>query len=98
MLSSRTRTRQRTFDAMDVLIVLVLLATVLLRFVLVVALAYLVLPRGIQCPHCAAPLHQVQAGWWGIVTGVERRFCLECGWAGLVRHRRPAVSGPGGPR
>ena len=84
---------------MDVVIVVVLLATVLLRFVFVVALTYLVLPRGTECPHCAAPLDQVQAGWWSVVTGLERRFCLECGWAGVVRHRRrPAVSGPGGPR
>ena len=80
---------------MDVLIVGVLLATVLLRFVFVVALAYLVLPRGTECPHCAAPLDQVQAGVWSAVTGLERRFCLECGWAGLVR--RSAVSGPAGP-
>jgi len=83
---------------MDVLIVGVLMATVLLRFVLVAALAYLVLPRGIDCPHCAAPLTLLQAGWWSVLTGVERRFCLECGWTGVVRHRRrPPVTGPAGP-
>jgi hypothetical protein len=82
----------------DVLIVGVLLATVVLRFVLIVAFAYLVFPRGLECPHCATPLEQVEAGWWSVVTGLERRFCLECGWTGLVRHRRrPAVSGPAGP-
>ncbi len=84
---------------MDVLIVGVLLATVLLRFVLVAALAYLVLPRGTQCPHCAAPLTEVQSGLWSVLTGVERRFCLECGWTGLVRHRRrrPAATDRAGP-
>lgn len=83
---------------MDVLIVVVLLATVVLRVVFVAALAYLVLPRGGACPHCGAELAQVQAGWWSAVTGVERRFCLDCGWAGLVRRtRRGAATGPAEP-
>lgn len=82
---------------MDVLIVVVLLATVLLRFVLVAALAYLVLPRGTVCPHCAAPLTQVQAGWWSVVTGLERRFCLECGWTGVVRRSRRAATDRAAP-
>jgi len=82
---------------MDVLIVVVLLATVLLRFVLVAALAYLVLPRGTVCPHCAAPLNQVQAGWWSVVTGLERRFCLECGWTGVVRRTRRVATDRAAP-
>ena len=82
---------------MDVLIVVVLLATVLLRFVLVAALAYLVLPRGTVCPHCGAPLAQVQAGWWSVVTGVERRFCLDCGWTGVVRRTRSSATDRAAP-
>jgi hypothetical protein len=83
---------------MDVLIVVVLLATVVLRVVFVAALAYLVLPRGGACPHCGAPLAQLHGGWWSVVTGLERRFCLDCGWTGLVRRaRRGAATGPASP-
>ena len=84
---------------MDVLIVVVLLATVVLRVVFVGALAYLVLPRDNHCPHCAAELQQLQSGWWGVLTGLERRFCLECGWTGLGRRsrRRPVTDRPGSP-
>lgn len=84
---------------MDAVIVVVLLATVVLRVLFVAAFAYLVLPRGTECPHCGAPLSQVRGGWLEVQSGVQRRFCLECGWAGLVRRRRAAassVTGPGG--
>lgn len=89
----------------DLLIVGVLLATVALRFVFIVAFAYLVLPRGTNCPHCAAPLSEVRAGWLAWLAGVERRFCLECGWSGIVRRARRAgragraasSTGPAGP-
>ena len=84
---------------MDVIIVVVLLATVALRVLFVAAFAYLVLPRGTECPHCGAPLSQVRGGWLALLSGVERRFCLECGWTGLVRRRRaatPSVTGPAG--
>lgn len=81
----------------DVLIVGVLLATVLLRFVFIAAFTYLVLPRGTECPHCGAPLSQVQASWPVYLAGIERRFCLECNWNGIVRRvrARPAT-GPAG--
>lgn len=85
---------------MDVLIVAVLLVTVALRFVLVAALAYLVLPRGTTCPHCAAPLTPVRSGWLEALAGLQQRFCLECGWNGLTRRTRAAAGharGPGGP-
>lgn len=76
---------------MDVLIVAVLLVTVVMRFVLIAALAYLVLPRGTTCPHCAAPLTPVRSGWLQALAGVEQRFCLECGWSGLARRQRGAA-------
>lgn len=85
---------------MDVIIVVVLLATVALRLLFVAAFAYLVLPRGTACPHCGAPLSQVRSGWLAFLSGVEHRFCLECGWTGLVRRTRqtaPRSTGPAGP-
>ena len=42
------------------LVVVVLLATVLLRFSLVAVLTYVLLPRGPTCPHCAAELTQIR--------------------------------------
>lgn len=85
---------------MDVLIVVVLLATVVLRVIFVAAFTYLVLPRGTACPHCGAALSQVHTGWLGLLAGVERRFCLECGWTGIVRRARrpgPGATGPVAP-
>lgn len=82
---------------MDVIIVVVLFATVVLRVVFVAALAYLILPRDNQCPHCGMELQHVHSRW-SVLTGLERRFCLECGWAGLGRRTRPpAFRGPPAP-
>ena len=78
---------------MDVFIVVVLLATVALRVVFVAVFAYLVLPRSTACPHCGATVSQVHPGRLGLLSGLERRFCLDCGWAGVGRRtRRPAPS------
>jgi hypothetical protein len=68
------------------LIVAVLFATVLLRFAIVLAVVYLILPATRVCPHCANALtlirHPVLRR---IIPAVEHRWCLECGWNGLVR-------------
>lgn len=72
------------------LIVLVLLATVLLRVVLVTWVVYLLLPRGPQCRTCQTIMLRLQNrfldGWLRVL---ERRWCLTCGWNGVVR-RGPA--------
>jgi hypothetical protein len=68
------------------LVVVVLLATVLLRFSLVAVLTYVLLPRGPTCPHCAAELTQIRNTFLRRVLPVlEHRWCLECGWHGVVR-------------
>jgi hypothetical protein len=70
------------------LIVIVLFATVLLRFTIVVTAVYLMLPTARTCPHCADELvcirHPVLRR---LVPLVEHRWCLRCGWTGLVRRR-----------
>lgn len=68
------------------LIVAVLLATVLLRFTIVLAAVYLLLPVTRICPRCANDLTLIRhrlIRW--LVPAVEHRWCLGCGWHGLVR-------------
>ncbi len=68
------------------LVVAVLLVTVLLRFALVAVLTYVLLPRGPTCPHCAAQLTMIRNTFLQrVVPLLERRWCLECGWQGVVR-------------
>ena len=71
------------------LIVAVLLATVLLRFSLVAVLTYVLLPRGPACPHCAAQLTLIRNTFLRrVLPLLEHRWCLECGWHGVVRRSR----------
>ena len=73
------------------LIVLVLLATVILRVGVVLVAVYLLLPRGPQCRACSTEMLRVSSGaldrW---VPALERRWCLSCGWSGIVRRARLA--------
>lgn len=83
----------------EILIVIVLLATVVLRFAMAAALAYLLVPRGLACPICTADLLPITHGRWSRIFPLLRHaWCLECGWEGLVRRlpggdqpRRPLV-------
>ena len=68
------------------LIVVVLFATVLMRFAIVLAAVYLILPATRVCPHCAGDLTLIQhAVLRRLIPRVEHRWCLSCGWSGLVR-------------
>ncbi|HMJ57735.1 MAG TPA: hypothetical protein VK467_01270 [Gemmatimonadales bacterium] len=68
------------------LVVAVLLVTVLFRFALVAVLTYVLLPRGPTCPHCGAHLTLIRNTFLQrVVPLLERRWCLECGWQGVVR-------------
>lgn len=76
------------------LIVGVLLATVLVRFSLVAVLTYGLLPRGSACPHCAAELTLIRNNFLRrLLPLLEHRWCLECGWHGVVRR---SAGGGGG--
>lgn len=75
------------------LIVGVLLATVLLRFSLVAVLTYVLLPRGPGCPHCGEPLTQIRNTFLRrILPRLEHRWCLECGWHGVVRAQSRVIN------
>jgi len=76
------------------LVVGVLVATVLLRFSLVAVLTYVLLPRGPACPHCAAELKQIRNTFLRrVLPLLEHRWCLKCGWHGVVRR---SAGGKGG--
>ncbi|HYL54207.1 MAG TPA: hypothetical protein VEU73_01380 [Gemmatimonadales bacterium] len=73
------------------LVVVVLLVTVAMRVAIVAAVTYLLLPRGAQCPHCGiemAALENRLLDHW--LPALQRRWCLECGWDGVVRRVRRA--------
>jgi hypothetical protein len=74
------------------LIVVVLLATVLLRFTIIAAVVYVILPRGPACPRCGLALALIRHPLLHrLVPRLEHRWCLECGWSGLVRR---SATGP----
>lgn len=71
------------------LIVLVLFATVLLRFTLVGVAAYLLLPRGSACPHCGDDMPLIRSPILKVLMPfIEHRWCIACGWNGVVRVER----------
>ena len=73
------------------LIVLVLLVTVALRLTLVGCAIYFLLPRGPICGRCGAEMMRIRhRGLERLLPGLERRWCMTCGWHGIVR-RAPAA-------
>jgi hypothetical protein len=71
------------------LIVVVLFATVLLRAAIVTAGVYLMLPKAFSCPHCADKLTMIHHPiLQRVLPQVEHRWCLGCGWSGMVRRVR----------
>src|SRR2546430_11204115 len=73
------------------LVVVVLLATVLLRVAIVTAVVYLLLPQGPLCPHCNFEMVAIRnRALDRLVPVLQRRWCLECGWNGVVRRVGPA--------
>ena len=68
-----------------------LLATVLLRLVIVTTVVYFILPAGPICPHCKVDMIPIRNRFVDrVLPALERRWCLECGWNGVVRRVRPA--------
>src|SRR5437588_3050369 len=71
------------------LVVVVLLVTVLLRLAIVTAVVYLLLPQGPLCPHCNFEMVAIRNRFVDrLVPLLERRWCLECGWDGVLRRVR----------
>lgn len=72
-------------------VVLVLLATVGLRFALVAAIVWLLVPRRRHCPKCATITLPLVSPRLMRIVRLERRWCLDCSWQGLSK--RLATSG-----
>jgi hypothetical protein len=71
------------------LVAAVLLATVLLRLVLVAGVTWLLVPARHACPRCGDDqLARVTSHLAGLVR-LERRWCLACGWQGVSKARTP---------
>ncbi|MGH7521327.1 MAG: hypothetical protein ACREMI_08615 [Gemmatimonadales bacterium] len=71
------------------LIVIVLFATVLLRAGIVMVVVYLILPKSFSCPRCADKLAMIRHPiLQRLLPQVEHRWCLTCGWSGIVRRAR----------
>jgi len=69
-----------------VIVVVVLFATVLLRAAIVLTFVYLMLPAKRECPRCGEPLTLIKHSIMRrVLPVVEHRWCLECGWSGVVR-------------
>ena len=76
------------------LIAVVLFATVLLRFALIGVGAYLLLPRGATCPRCSTHMALIRSPVLRILLPiVEHRWCMTCGWNGVVRLPRRGERG-----
>ncbi len=70
------------------LLVVVLFATVLLRAVIVLTFVYLILPQKRVCPHCGAALTRIRHSVLRLLLPmVEHRWCIECGWSGIIRQQ-----------
>lgn len=81
------------------LVVVVLLATVLMRLAIVTVVAYLLLPRGPVCPHCGDEMLPIRNRFVaGLLPLLQRRWCLACGWNGIVRRSLPAAARRETPR
>lgn len=73
------------------LIVVVLLSTVVLRLAIVAAVVYRLLPPGPLCPHCHVEMVPIRNRFFDrLLPALQRRWCLECGWNGIVRRSRGA--------
>jgi hypothetical protein len=74
----------------EILIAVVLFATVLLRFGLVAILAYALLPRGLECPMCGRDLLPIAHTFLNrLVPQLRHGWCLGCGWQGVMRRATP---------
>jgi hypothetical protein len=72
--------------------VVVLLMTVVMRFAIILAVVYFILPRGSLCPHCHVEMVLIRNRFLEtVLPAVQRRWCLECGWNGVARRTRPRL-------
>lgn len=65
---------------------LVLLGFVVLRVLALCGIAWLLIPPGRLCPACGAETVALERrGVARLLPGVQRRWCVECGWSWFRR-------------
>ncbi len=66
------------------------LGLVLIRLVALAVFLLLLLTAGPGCPACGRETIRIRSRALArLLTWLERRFCVHCGWAGLTRRGRP---------
>lgn len=74
------------------LVVVVLFATVLVRAGIVLFVVYLILPATHTCPRCASELTMIRHPLLQVLLPVvKHKWCLDCGWSGIVREPQSRV-------
>lgn len=69
----------------DLLAFFFLLFVDLLRVVLVLFVAWLLVPQRPQCPQCRHETSPVEGSFLLRWLLLQRRWCMACGWTGLAR-------------
>lgn len=70
---------------LSVVVVLVLLTTVGLRVALVLAIAWLLVPKRAHCPRCSDSTLSLVSPRPMRMARLQRRWCLSCGWTGVSK-------------
>lgn len=77
---------------------LVFLGLVLIRVAAVAAILIVALHKGPDCPACRGSTVWLETPWLPpFIRGLQRRWCLDCGWEGWVRRGRQTVPTPRTP-
>ena len=72
-------------DDAEIVVVAVLLATVILRVLLVGIVVWMMVPRRQSCPQCSQATVPVLEPTVLRLLRLERRWCMACGWNGIAR-------------
>jgi hypothetical protein len=84
------------------------LAVVLIPLGVGAVVSYRALPTGRKCPRCGTATSLLLSAWARLASRIpgirlQKRWCLSCGWSGLLRSERPSLRlvvhrNPGGTR
>jgi hypothetical protein len=76
-----------------VITVLVLFGFVVLRVLVLCGIAYLLIPPGRRCPACGGETVALERrGIARLLPGIQRRWCVDCGWSWFRRRKREAAA------
>ena len=95
-------TWEESRSAVAVLLTLYLILVFVVPLILSGAVGWRGLPRGRRCPGCGAESAPIRAALPRLVSRllpqsiIQRRWCMRCGWSGLVRLPRPRLPRPDG--